>query len=156
MSKKSFVHYLKSVAAMLVVTLLFSHRLAAQTTVSGKVTGDGSPAGIPGVTVNVKGTKNSTQTDSDGKFSVSVGKGKVLVFTYVGYLEKEVEINGQQMINVELAVDAKGLGEVVVVGYGSQLKKNVTGAVQTINAAELKDIPVSQMTQKLQGKLAGV
>ncbi len=156
MSKKIFVYYSKCFSVILAVTLLFSHSLLAQTTVSGKVTGDGSPAGIPGVTVNVKGTKNSTQTDADGKFTVNTGKGKILVFTYVGYLQKEVEINGQEIVNVELVVDAKGLGEVIVVGYGSQLKKNVTGAVQTISAAEIKDIPVSQMTQKLQGKLAGV
>lgn len=140
-----------------IVMMLFSPQLFSQDKrVSGTVTDAANATGLPGVTVNVKGTKLTTQTDANGKYSIATGSGKALVFSFVGYESKEVSIDGKGSIDIAMSVDAKGLGEVVVVGYGSQLKRNVTGAVQTISASELKDIPAAQMTQKLQGKLAGV
>ncbi|GEO06052.1 SusC/RagA family TonB-linked outer membrane protein [Adhaeribacter aerolatus] len=112
---------------------------------------------MPGVTVLVKGTTNGTATDATGAYSLNVPGGTgTLVVSFVGYQTKEVAINNQSSINITLAPDAKALEEVVVVGYGSQLKKEVTGAVQTVSAKEIKDIPVSQVTQKLQGRVAGV
>ena len=84
------------------------------------------------------------------------GANRTLVVSSVGYALQEVPVNNRKTINITVSPDTKALGEVVVVGYGSQLKKEVTGAVQTINAKELKDLPVSQVTQKLQGRLAGV
>ncbi|MGA0555564.1 SusC/RagA family TonB-linked outer membrane protein [Larkinella sp. VNQ87] len=124
--------------------------------VTGRVT-DESGGGLPGVNVVVKGSTQGTTTDADGRFKISVPDNRAtLVFSSVGYLKQEVAVGSQTTINIKLLPDDQTLSEVVVVGYGSQLKKEVTGAVQTVTAKELKDIPVSQVTQKLQGRLAGV
>jgi TonB-linked SusC/RagA family outer membrane protein len=125
-------------------------------TITGKVT-DEANQGLPGVNVLLKGSSSGTTTDGNGSYSLSVPDASgTLVFSYIGYTTQEVPINGRTSINVSLLADIKSLSEVVVVGYGSQLKKEVTGAVQTVSAAEIKDIPVSTVAQKLQGRLAGV
>ncbi|WP_146901320.1 SusC/RagA family TonB-linked outer membrane protein [Adhaeribacter aerolatus] len=140
----------------LLLLLLSTGARAQNTSIKGKVT-DEQGSGLPGVTVLVKGTTNGTATDATGAYSLNVPGGTgTLVVSFVGYQTKEVAINNQSSINITLAPDAKALEEVVVVGYGSQLKKEVTGAVQTVSAKEIKDIPVSQVTQKLQGRVAGV
>lgn len=128
----------------------------ADVDVTGKVT-DEQGAALPGVNVVVKGSTRGATTDGEGRFRISVpGSNAVLVFSSVGYIRKEVTVGSQTSINVSLSVDDQLLSEVVVVGYGSQLKKELTGAVQTVGATEIKDIPVSQIGQKLQGRLAGV
>ncbi|RYF52906.1 MAG: SusC/RagA family TonB-linked outer membrane protein, partial [Cytophagaceae bacterium] len=112
---------------------------------------------LPGVNVVVKGSSSGTTTDAEGRFKISVpGERAILVFSSVGYLKQEIAVGSQTNLTIKLVPDDQTLSEVVVVGYGSQLKKEVTGAVQTVSAKELKDIPVSQVTQKLQGRLAGV
>jgi TonB-linked SusC/RagA family outer membrane protein len=121
----------------------------------GKVT-DPTGDALVGVSVAIKGTTKGTQTDVGGNYSIEAANNTILVFSFVGYETKEVLVSGQKEINVSLPLDDKLLSEIVVVGYGSQLKKSVTGAVQTIGAKEFKDIPVSQIGQKLQGQLAGV
>ncbi|GAB4056392.1 SusC/RagA family TonB-linked outer membrane protein [Spirosoma litoris] len=128
----------------------------ADVTVSGKVV-DEKGVGLPGVSVIVKGSTQGTNTDASGSFKVvAPSTSSVLVFSFVGYARKEVLIGNQTSVNVTLTPDDQTLNEVVVVGYGSQLKKEITGAVQTVSAAEIKDLPVSQIGQKLQGRLAGV
>lgn len=130
--------------------------VTADITVSGKVV-DEKGAGLPGVSVVVKGTTQGTNTDGTGSFKISApNTNATLVFSFVGYARKEVIIGNQTSLNVTLTPDDQTLNEVVVVGYGSQLKKEITGAVQTVSAAEIKDLPVSQIGQKLQGRLAGV
>lgn len=148
--------YIKCFSTLLVLTLFSPGAFSQQRIVTGMVMDAGTATGLPGVTVAVKGTTTSTQTGADGRFSINAGTGKTLVFTFVGYESKEADISNTQTIAISLTASARGLEEVVVVGYGSQTKRNVTGAVQNIDAKEIKDIPVSQMTQKLQGKLAGV
>ncbi len=129
---------------------------AQPVTVSGKIT-DNKAIGLAGVTVSVKGTSTAKVSDESGSFSVVVpNRNAVLVISSVGYVAQEIPVNGQRKINVSMVPDNQGLGEVVVVGYGSQLRKAVTGAVQTVQAKEFRDLPVSQITQKLQGRLAGV
>jgi TonB-linked SusC/RagA family outer membrane protein len=124
--------------------------------ISGKVTDEKGDA-LPGVSVVVKGTTQGTTTDGTGSFKINAPTASAtLVFSFVGYAKKEVPIGGQTTLSVTLAPDDQTLNEVVVVGYGSQLKKEITGAVQTVSAQEIKDLPVSQIGQKLQGKLAGV
>ena len=126
-------------------------------TVSGKVT-DESGEAIPGVSVVVKGTNTGTVSSVDGNYSVNVPDGvrSTLVFSSVGYISKEISLEGRTSIDVQLVIDDKALSEVVVVGYGSQLKREITGSVQMVGAADIKDLPVTQVTQKLQGRLAGV
>ena len=128
----------------------------AQEQIRGKVSGqDGVP--LSGVSVAVKGTTRGTTTDAEGNFKIEVATRAILSFSFIGYGTKDVAIaSGQSVVNVALNEDQQNLDEVVVVGYGTQLKKEITGAVQTVNYKELKDIPVSQITQKLQGQLAGV
>ncbi len=125
--------------------------------VSGTVTSETDGGGVPGVNVLVKGTNIGTVTDIEGNYSINApDDNSVLVFSSIGYISQEVPINGRTTVDLMMAEDIQSLSEVVVVGYGSQLKKEVTGAVQTVNAEDLRDIPVAQVTQKLQGRLAGV
>jgi TonB-linked SusC/RagA family outer membrane protein len=131
-------------------------KLILDRSVKGKVTDDTGEK-IPGVSIVLKGTTTGTVTDAEGAFSITVpDQGGVLIFSSVGFLSQEVALTSSNNINVKLATDSKALTEVVVVGYGSQLKREITGAVQTVSAADIKDVPVSQITQKLQGRLAGV
>lgn len=124
--------------------------------ISGKVTDDAGVA-LPGVSVVVKGTTTGTTTNASGEYTLNItGTSGTLIFSYVGFVSIEEPINGRSVINVTMTTDTKSLSEVIVVGYGSQTKKEVTGAVQTISGKELMDIPVSQVGQKLQGRLAGV
>ena len=143
------------------VALHVANRLAksepkADINVSGRVI-DENGSGLPGVSVVVKGTNQGTTTDTDGRFRVVVPNASAtLVFSFVGYGSKEVVVGSQTSLAVTLTPGDQSLNEVVVVGYGTQLKKDVTGAVQTVSAQEIKDLPVSQLGQKLQGRLAGV
>ena len=138
--------------------LLFTIYAQAQSTaVTGTVTSADDGFGLPGVNVVVKGTTNGTVTDFDGKYSINVQDANAtLVFSYIGFTKQEIPLNGESVVNASMTEDATALEEVVLVGYGTQIKRQVTGSVQTIDAQELADLPVSQVTQKLQGKLAGV
>ncbi|WP_206684016.1 SusC/RagA family TonB-linked outer membrane protein [Pontibacter beigongshangensis] len=125
-------------------------------TVTGRVL-DEAGNGLPGVTVMLKGTTQGTSTDLDGNYSLSVPGGSgTLVVSFVGYTSQEIAINNRASVNISLAPDAKALDEVVVVGYGTQSQRNITGAVQTVKSEEFTDLPVPQVAQKLQGRLAGV
>ncbi|GEO21590.1 SusC/RagA family TonB-linked outer membrane protein [Cyclobacterium qasimii] len=137
--------------------MLLSFASYAQSTVSGVVRSEGDNETIPGVSVLVKGTTRGTVTDLDGKFQVEAAAGEVLSISYIGYSTKEITVQGgQTQYDVALVSSMSDLSEVVVVGYGSQLKKEITGSVQTISGEDLADMPVSQLAQKLQGQLAGV
>ncbi|GAB2544079.1 SusC/RagA family TonB-linked outer membrane protein [Spirosoma aerophilum] len=137
-------------------TPLHREEVSADITVSGKVT-DEKGDGLPGVSVVVKGSTQGATTDGKGSFRIAVpNANSTLVFSFVGYAKKEVVVGSQTSLSVTLTPDDQTLNEVVVVGYGSQLKKEITGAVQTVSAQEIKDLPVSQIGQKLQGRLAGV
>jgi TonB-linked SusC/RagA family outer membrane protein len=123
--------------------------------VTGKILDEaGKP--IPGVSVVLKSTTTGTISNGDGAYTLSVSQDAILVFSAISYESQEVAVNGQSTIDVVMKPSSKLLNEVVVVGYGTQSKKAITGAVLTLTSKELQDIPVAQMTQKLQGKLAGV
>ncbi len=118
--------------------------------------------GLPGVSVVLKNTTRGATTDSEGKFRLVIpdesGNGSVttLVFSFVGYVNQEVVVGNRTLIEVQLVPDQKSLNEVVVVGYGTQVKEDISGAITSIAAKELKDPPVGQVAQMLQGKLVGV
>ncbi|WP_230688305.1 SusC/RagA family TonB-linked outer membrane protein [Hymenobacter jeongseonensis] len=135
----------------------FAQDLRAQNrTVSGAVTGSDG-ASIPGVTVIVKGGTQGTSTDVDGKYSLSVPQeAKTLVFSFVGYASQEAAIGSGSNINVTLKADATGLDEVVVVGYGTQSRRDLTGNVATVSGKEIKSLPVQSFDQALQGRASGV
>ena len=123
-------------------------------TVSGVVSSsdDGEP--LIGVTVKVKGTQTAAVTNIDGHYSISANAGDHLLFSYVGYVEREMVVRGATL-NVEMSPDANGLDEVVVVGYGQAKRITLTGAVSAINGKELQKVPVSSVQNTLAGKLPG-
>ncbi|HZG26690.1 MAG TPA: TonB-dependent receptor plug domain-containing protein, partial [Chitinophagaceae bacterium] len=141
-------------AFLLVLVFLSSQLLFAQGTVNGRVmTGD---TALSSVTVQVKGTKNSTQTDESGNFSISANPNATLVFSAIGYAPQEVRVGNQTNLVVSLVSSSTQLGEVVVVGYGTQRRKDVTGAVSSVTAAQIEKVPVNTIDQALQGRAAGV
>ncbi|WP_207434716.1 SusC/RagA family TonB-linked outer membrane protein [Sabulibacter ruber] len=145
-------------ALMLVVALVASLQAFAQgnVTVSGRVT-DAAGAGLPGVTVMLKGTSTAAPTDVEGNYSISVpNPAGTLVFSYIGYLPQEVPINNRTSINVTLASDQQTIDEVVVVGYGTQKAEAVTGSVASISGDALREVPSANISQALQGRLPGV
>lgn len=124
--------------------------------IRGKVL-DENGDGLPGVSVLVKGTSRGTTTDMDGHFVLSeADDNAVLVFSFVGYISREVEAGNQTTIEITLEVDQKALKEVIVVGYGTQQKKDLTGSVVSINQEKVKDLPVATLDQKMIGQVAGV
>ena len=136
--------------------VLKNKTISVDKTIKGKVS-DEAGEKVPGVSIVLKGSTTGTVTDAEGTYTINVpDAGGTLIFSSVGFLSQEVPIGSSANIDVKLATDSKALTEVVVVGYGSQLKREITGAVQTVSAADIKDVPVSQITQKLQGRLAGV
>jgi TonB-linked SusC/RagA family outer membrane protein len=147
---------LKRLLLLFIAISGLNYGYAQSKTVSGKITSSEDNMPIPGVNIIVKNTTSGTVTNVNGDYSISVQENDILVFSSIGYATQEVPVAGRSVIDLALAVDVQSLEEIVVVGYGSQLKKEVTGAVQTVTAKELKDIPVSQIGQKLQGRLAGV
>ncbi|MEM9144419.1 MAG: SusC/RagA family TonB-linked outer membrane protein, partial [Bacteroidota bacterium] len=125
-----------------------------QSTVSGTISDELGP--LAGASVVEKGTTNGTQTDFDGNYTLQVDANAVLIISYVGYLTQEVPVNGRNTVNVQLEEDTALLDEVVVVGYGTQKKEAVTGAVSTVTAEDIVALPVASFTEALQGRVAGV
>ena len=138
----------------LILMLLLSLQANAQTTVTGTVSDANGP--IPGANVNLKGTKTGVSTSFDGNYSISVPSNGVLVFSFLGLKNKEVTVNGQTRINVTMEEDSNNLKEVVVIGYGAQRKEAVTGSVASITGSVLREVPSANVTQALQGRVAGV
>ncbi|MBU2916248.1 MULTISPECIES: SusC/RagA family TonB-linked outer membrane protein [Reichenbachiella] len=127
----------------------------ADLTVSGVVLDEmGQP--LPGATVVERGTTNGTVTNLDGKFSVTVSEDAVLVVSFLGYKTQEVTVGGRSVLDVNLELDMTSLEDVVVIGYGTQKKENLTGAVSAPDLADLDSRPVTSSSAALQGKVAGV
>lgn len=135
--------------------LLLSFRATAQTQVVGKVSDDAGQA-LPGATVAVKGTQNGTITDQNGDFKITAPGNAVLVISSVGSTSEEVNLNGRSRINVVLKSDNRLLNEVVVVGYGTQKRKDLTGSVGSVQGDVFKDQPITNPISALQGRIAGV
>ena len=139
----------------LILMFVFSFHANAQTTVTGTVSDANGP--IPGANVNLKGTKTGVSTSFDGNYSISnVPSNGVLIFSFLGLKSKEVSVNGQKNINVVLEEDLSSLKEVVVIGYGAQRKEAVTGSVASISGSVMREVPSANVTQALQGRIAGV
>ncbi|CAH8281422.1 TonB-linked SusC/RagA family outer membrane protein [Mariniflexile fucanivorans] len=127
----------------------------AQSKVSGVVT-DNQNIPVPGVNVIIKGTSSGAATDFDGKYQISAKKGDVLVFSFLGFQTKEVAYNGQSSLNVKLTEDTSLLDEVVVIGYGSVKRTDLTGAVESLDTKTLTEQKKTDLGQALQGRIAGV
>ncbi|GAB3651598.1 TonB-dependent receptor [Echinicola sediminis] len=126
-------------------------------TIGGQVTSANEPAGIPGVTVRLKGSTTGTITDLDGKYSIEVpSETSILVFSSIGYATTEVVVGSRTEINVLLEEDTKALDEVVVVGYGQQKKASLTGAVASLKSEDLVQVPAANTSQLLTGRVPGL
>lgn len=154
---KKFKQILMRALFFAVMTLVAQIAIAQSKTVKGTVT-DGSHEPLIGVSVTIKGTHNTgVITDMNGTYSITVPNDKaVLVFNYIGFSETEQGVSGKTTVNVELKEDNIGLDEVVVIGYGSVKRKDLTGAVASVRGDDLAAVPVNNVAQALQGKLAGV
>lgn len=127
----------------------------AQTNISGTISDATDP--LPGVNVVVKGTTVGTVSDFDGNYTIDAPDGATtLVFSYIGFSTQEVQIDGRTTINVVMAEDAQALSEVVVVGYGTQRKGDLTGAIGSISSAQIETKPITSADQALAGTIAGV
>ncbi|MBC5836438.1 SusC/RagA family TonB-linked outer membrane protein [Flavobacterium muglaense] len=142
---------------IIIVILLFNITLYAQDgqLLSGTVL-DANKIPIPGVNVIVKNATNGTTTDFDGNYQLKVKSGDVLQFSYIGFISKTITITNQKKLNISLLENANKLNEVVVVGYGSQKKSDITGSVSSIKAEEINAFPLLNAEQALQGRAAGV
>jgi TonB-linked SusC/RagA family outer membrane protein len=130
---------------------------AQNKTVTGKVISQSGNAPLIGVSVQLKGSKSGTSTDNSGSYSISVpANNAVLVFSYVGFVNSEVVVGDKSVINVSLAESTDKLSDIVVVGYGTQKKREVTSAVTTVNAEQFNKGNISDVAQLLQGKVAGL
>ena len=149
--------YFKKAGQIFFALLIFTTGLFAQRTISGKILAGDDKSGLIGATVVVKGTTNGTSTDFDGNFTLSVpNDASTLVVSSVGFLTREVDIASVNTVEVTLPVDVSTLEEIVVTGYASQRKKDITGAVTVVSAKELTAVPTASVTQMLQGRAAGV
>lgn len=127
-----------------------------QSTISGTVVdADGFP--VPGVNILEKGTSNGAITDFDGNFKITVtSENPVLVFSFIGYKKQEIVVSGKTQLNVTLEADVTGLDEVVVVGYGTVKKSDVTGSLSSVTSEEINEMPTYNVNQAMQGRAAGV
>ncbi len=125
-------------------------------TVTGKVTSADDGTGLPGVNVVEKGTNNGTVTDVDGNYSLSVSDNATLVFSFVGFTTQEISVGNQTSLNVTLEADVTSLSEIVVVGYGSQEKKEITGSVVSLEPKDFNLGNINNPTELMQGKVAGL
>ncbi|OUJ70406.1 SusC/RagA family TonB-linked outer membrane protein [Hymenobacter crusticola] len=143
--------------SLLMALMLMSLDLWAQSTLKGVVTDASKGEGLPGVSIVVKGTTNGTTSGGDGSYSINLPNADAtLIFSYIGYETMELPAKGRTTLNVQLKADQKALEEVVVIGYGSVKRSDVTGAVATVKTEDLlKTIPTS-INQGLQGQVAGV
>jgi hypothetical protein len=133
-----------------------SEKRPADISVRGSVRDD-KGEGLPGVSIVVKGSQRGTTSDADGTYKIQVPSASaVLIFSFVGYMPQEVAVGSRAMIDVTLQTDDKTLEEIVVVGYGTQKRKDLTGAVGTVDSKEIKEMAVTRIDQALLGKMAGV
>ncbi len=148
---------MKKILLFTVSLFLAGSALAQTRVVTGKVTSSDEAGGFPGVSVLVQGTNKGVSTDVEGNYSLEVGPGEnTLVFSFVGYKTQLVDITNRDVADVMLETDATNLDEVVVIGYGTQRKRDVTGSIVSIKGAEIADKPNGNPLNSIQGKVAGV
>jgi TonB-dependent starch-binding outer membrane protein SusC len=144
--------------AVMLMSILHSTAVWAQKIqVSGKVTAAEDNSPLPGVSIVVKGTTTGTTTDADGNYTITMSDGNsILIFSFIGYISSDIEVNNRTALDVSLVPDITQLSETVVIGYGTQKKVDLTGAVAVVDSKEMKKISTSNISTMLQGRVAGV
>jgi TonB-linked SusC/RagA family outer membrane protein len=157
-SREEFLwKFAKSTLFLFVILLLFSQNLMAQNiTVSGTVSDGSTTETIPGASVSIKGKRTAVMTNDQGKFSISASGNDILVITYLGYLRQEVPIQNRTQITISLKSSASDLDEVVVMGYGTVAKSDVTGSISSVKLKDVNETKAISVTEALQGKVSGV
>ena len=145
-----------TIKSLLLLMLLVPSLALAQSTISGTVSESENGFPLPGVNVIISGSSTGTTTDFYGKYQLTANNGDVLVFSYVGYTSQEVIFAGQAVLDVQLSEDASALDEIVLIGYGSVKKEDLTGAVDLITAKDFNQGPIVSAQQLISGKIAGV
>ncbi|WP_035649805.1 TonB-dependent receptor [Flavobacterium sp. ASV13] len=144
-------------ALVFLLCLLMSSQVNAQTTTIEGTVKDAAGLTLPGVNVLEKGTKNGVSSDFDGRYKIKLTNPKaVLTFSFIGFGTKEIPVAGKTKVDVVLAEDSNNLNEVVVIGYGTSKKSDLTGAVATFSGNEVRKIPVPNVAEALTGRIAGV
>jgi TonB-linked SusC/RagA family outer membrane protein len=141
---------------LLFLLIIATKSMAQERAVSGRVMSSEDSSPLPGVNVSVKGTTNGTTTNADGAYNLNVSSGATLVFSFVGFTSQSILVGTQTTIDVKLVADVKSLSEVVVVGYGTQLKQDLTGNIASVSGKEIQNIPVPSIESAVQGRAAGV
>ncbi len=147
---------MKQKLLVMVFSLLSVHLSAQQITVSGKVSDMDDGAPLPGVNVIIKGSSSGTVTDVSGNYTITADADDELIFSFIGYVTEEISVGQRSKIDVSLTADITQLNEVVVVGYGTQAKREITGSIAQIDGAKLQQIQVPSFEAALQGQAAGV
>ncbi|WP_458628697.1 SusC/RagA family TonB-linked outer membrane protein [Winogradskyella sp. PC D3.3] len=142
--------------ALLFCLIMLPATLMAQSTVTGTVTDKANAMPLPGVNVIIKGTARGTSTDFDGKFSLELSQGEIIVVSYLGYTTQEIEFTGQATIDVVIEEDASQLDEVVLIGYGTTTKKDATGSVEAVTSKDFTRGNIVTPENLLSGRVAGV
>lgn len=143
-------------SAVILVLLLGSTGYAQTQTVTGTVVSAEDDLPLPGVNVRIKGTTTGTVTDLDGLYSIQAEADQTLVFSYIGFDTQEAAIGNRNVVDVVLQLDSKTLGEVVVVGYGTQSRRDLTGSVGSVKGDDINRMPVASLDGAMQGRAAGV
>jgi TonB-linked SusC/RagA family outer membrane protein len=146
----------KLLKLLLALLFLSVQAMAQQRTITGKVTSADDGNALPGVSIKIKGTPNGVITDLNGSYSIKASNGQVLVFSFLSFATQELTIKNLSTIDVKLGADTKSLNEVVVVGYGTQKRANLTGAVSTVDTKVLQSRPITDVARGLQGVVPGL
>lgn len=154
--KSKFTRFMRIAVQGTLALLMTLHAFSQSRKITGRVLDNRDNSPLPGVSVQLKGTANGTQTKADGTYSIEVPSGGTLVFSFIGYLSQEKAVNGANAVNVSMSADVKSLQDVVVVGYGTQRRSDLTGAVASVKTAQLEERPAASVNQALAGRIPGV
>jgi TonB-linked SusC/RagA family outer membrane protein len=150
------IHKNLNVLILILSLLLGNYAMAQQSVLTGKVTDSSSGETLPGVSIVVKGTANGTISDFNGEYTINVEKGASLIFSYIGYIPQEIKVDAQKILNISMKADTKQIDEVVVVGYGIQKKREITGSIAKIESKDIGDKLSSSFESVLAGQAPGV
>jgi TonB-linked SusC/RagA family outer membrane protein len=146
----------KLLSSLSIALLWATFALAQERTVTGTVTASDDGSALPGVSIKVKGTAAGTQTGAEGQYSIKVQDNSVLVFSFIGFASQEVAVGARIVVNVTMGTDAQQLGEVVVVGYGTQQRRDVTGSISKVQGNEIANLATPSFDRQLAGRATGV